>query len=80
MFNLNAFIMKTLRGMIGNYPDFQVREYALNWYAKGTLTEDDLATVETLIEAQYVETETEMTETETEMTETVTEEQEEATE
>ena len=72
--------MKTLRGMIGNYPDFQVREYALNWYAKGTLTEDDLATVETLIEAQYVETETEMTETETEMTETVTEEQEEATE
>ena len=89
MFDLNAFIMKTLKGMIGNYPDFQVREYALNWYAKGTLAEDDLATIEALIEAQYIvpepapsedveevaeETETDLTETETETEETVTEE------
>ena len=49
--------MKTLKGMIGNYPDFQVREYALNWFAKGTLTEDDLATIEAQIEAQYIEPE-----------------------
>lgn len=54
MFNMNGFLMKTLEGMIGNYPDFQVREYALNWYAKGKLTEEDLATVDTLIEAQYI--------------------------
>ena len=46
MFDLNKFVMDTLRGMVGNYPEFQVREYALNWYAKGTLTEEDLATVE----------------------------------
>ncbi len=46
MFSLNEFVMKTLNGMIGNYPEFQVREYALNWYAKGVLTEEDLAEIE----------------------------------
>lgn len=55
MFSLNNFIMKTLKGMIGNYPDFQVMEYALNWYSKGKLTEEDLAEIETMIEAQYIE-------------------------
>lgn len=46
MFDLNKFVMETLWGMVGNYPEFQVREYALNWYGKGKLTEEDLATVE----------------------------------
>lgn len=54
MFNMNRFLMKTIKGMIGAYPDFQAREYALNWYAKGKLTEEDLFTVDTLIEAQYI--------------------------
>lgn len=49
MFVLRDFIMETLKGMKGNYPDFQIREYALNWYGKGKLTEDDLAEIETLI-------------------------------
>ena len=54
MFKINAFIMKTLRGMVGNYPDFQVREYALDWYRNGKLTEEDVTvTVENWIEAQY---------------------------
>ncbi len=46
MFSVHDFIMKTLRGMVGSYPDFQAREYALNWYGKGKLTEQDLETVE----------------------------------
>lgn len=46
MFNIRDFIVKTLKGMKGNYPDFQIREYALNWYEKGKLNEDDLAEVE----------------------------------
>lgn len=46
MFSIHDFIMKTLRGMVGSYPDFQVREYALNWYGKGKLNEEDLATAE----------------------------------
>ena len=49
MFKIKDFVMKTLKGMIGNYPDFQVREYALNWYAKGVLTEEDLATIESIL-------------------------------
>lgn len=53
MFNLSDFIMKTLSGMIGRYPDFQVREYALNWYARGKLTEDHLMEVEVMLVAQY---------------------------
>ena len=60
--------MKTLKGMIGKYPDFQVREYALNWHEKGKLTEDDLATIDFLIDAQYAEpyTQEELAEIETE--------------
>lgn len=54
MFDIKDFVMKTLKGMIGAYPDFQVREYALNWYAKGKLTEEDLAEIDALIEAQYI--------------------------
>ena len=54
MFDIKNFVMKTLKGMLGVYPDFQVREYALNWYAKGKLTEEDLAEIDALIEAQYI--------------------------
>ena len=50
MFSLNDFVMKTVKGMIGNYPDFQAMEYALNWYTKGVLTESNLAEIEALIE------------------------------
>lgn len=45
MFSITDFIMQTLHGMAGHYPDFQVQEYALNWYAKGKLTEEHLAAV-----------------------------------
>ena len=46
MFSVHDFILKTIRGMVGRYPDFQVREYGLNWYAKGKLSENDLAVIE----------------------------------
>lgn len=46
MFSKHDFIMKTLKGMVGVYPDCQVREYALNWEEKGELTEEDLALVD----------------------------------
>lgn len=61
MFSVHNFIMTTLRGMVGRYPDFQVREYALNWYGKGKLTEADISTVEEWLNppAAPVEDETE---------------------
>ena len=46
VFSIHDFIMETLRGMVRRYPDFQVREYALNWYGKGKLNEEDLSQVE----------------------------------
>lgn len=49
MFNIKNFIMSTLKEMNGHYPDFQIKEYALNWYAKGKLNEDDLAEIELLL-------------------------------
>ena len=62
MFSVHDFIMKTLRGMVRSYPDFQVREYALNWYGKGKLSEEDLATVEEWLAPQVEpEPETEAT-------------------
>ena len=54
MFNINEFLMKTIKGMIGNYPDFQVREYAIGWWSKGKLTDADMEEIDTLIEAQYI--------------------------
>ncbi len=46
MFSIHDFIMEAIHGMVGRYPDFQVREYALNWYGKGKLAEADLETIE----------------------------------
>lgn len=49
MFSLHDFVMTTIRGMIGHYPDFQCREYGLGWYTRGVLTEEDLAQIEAWI-------------------------------
>lgn len=57
MFSIHDFIMTTIRGMVGHYPDFQVREYALNWYSKGKINEDDLAEVEAWLTPAAVEEE-----------------------
>lgn len=67
---LRNFIMKTITEMIEkNVAEWQVRQYALGWYSKQLITEEDLAT----IEQKYAEKEvTESTETEetTEVTDT----------
>jgi len=45
---LRNFIMKTIRGMIdsASVPEWQVREYAIGWYSKGVLNEEDLQEIE----------------------------------
>ena len=65
MFVIHDYIMKMLHGMVGNYPDWQIMEYALNWYSKGKLTEEDLAEVEGWFESQIPNSEVD-TPTETE--------------
>lgn len=58
MFSLHDFVMKTLLGMVGNEPDYKVREYALGWYDKARLTGEDMAQLDEAIHGQYAEPET----------------------
>lgn len=51
MFSLHDFVLSAVLGMVGNYPDWQVREYALGWFSKGVISQDDLATVDAAIAA-----------------------------
>ena len=46
---LRTFVMKTIRGMVGNVPEYQVRLYAAGWMEKGVLTESNLAEIELLL-------------------------------
>ena len=50
MFILREYLKKLLKEMIGNEPDYKVRELALGWYSKSELTQEDLAEIDTLIE------------------------------
>lgn len=43
---LRNFVKKTIFKMIDVVPEWQVREYALGWYTKGILTEEDLEEIE----------------------------------
>lgn len=46
IFSLHDFVMRTLKGMAEQYSEFQVREFALNWYQRGVLTDSDLEEIE----------------------------------
>ena len=59
MFSLHDFVMSTLMGMVGNEPDYKVRQYALGWYDKAELTAEDMQKLDEAIMAQYPQEETE---------------------
>lgn len=42
-FSLHDFVLKTVLGMVGREPEYKVREYALGWYSKSVLSDEDLA-------------------------------------
>lgn len=46
MFNLHDFVIKTLSTMKNRLDEYQVRAYALTWYSKSVLTDEDLATID----------------------------------
>lgn len=46
MFNLHNFVIKTLSAMKNRLDEYQVRAYALSWYSKSVLTDEDLATID----------------------------------
>ena len=45
MFVLHDFVMSTLKGMSAVYPQWQVQQNALGYFAKGWISEIDLADV-----------------------------------
>ena len=57
MFSLREFIKKGLVGAVGNMADYQIILNAVGWLEKSVLTEDDLAEIQSVIDAQYQEAE-----------------------
>ena len=54
MFSLRNFIKSGLIKAVGKMADYQVILNAAGWLEKGVLTEEDLAEIYALIEAQYI--------------------------
>lgn len=62
---LRNFVMKTIMKMIdNNIAEWQVREYALGWYTKGVLTEEDLIEIDNKYKQPETEDNTEVDSTE----------------
>lgn len=55
MFSLRSFVLKGLKNAVGKMADYQVRLNSAGWLEKGVLTEDDLAELETLLDANNAE-------------------------
>lgn len=53
MFSLREFIKSGFLKAVGKMADYQIILNAAAWSEKGVLTEDDLAEIQTAIEAQY---------------------------
>lgn len=49
-FSLHDFVLDTCKGMVGHEPDYKAKEYALGWFSKSVLVQDDLAEIDLLIE------------------------------
>lgn len=46
MFNLHNFVFKALETMRFNVNEYQVRVYALTWYNKAVLTDEDMSIID----------------------------------
>lgn len=67
MFNLHNFVIKTLSTMKNRLDEYQVRAYALTWYGKSVLTDEDMLTIDSWYSVDEVTEE--QTENETEVAE-----------
>ena len=54
MFNLHDFVIKTLSKMKSRLDEYQVRAYALSWYSKSVLTDDDMLTIDSWYSVEEV--------------------------
>lgn len=53
MFSFRNFVKSGFLRAVGRMADYQIILNAAGWLEKGVLTEDDLAEIQTAIEAQY---------------------------
>lgn len=53
MFSLRNFVKTGFLKAVGGMSDYQIILNAAGWLEKGVLNEDDLAEIQTAIEAQY---------------------------
>lgn len=53
MFSLREFIKNGLLSAVGKMADYQVVLNAAGWFEKGVLVEDDLAQIQSAIDAQH---------------------------
>lgn len=61
MFSLKEFVKGGLLKAVGKMADYQIILNAAGWLEKGVLVEDDLAEIQTAIEAQYTTHESDTT-------------------
>lgn len=62
MFNLHDFVLRTLSTMRNRLDEYQVRAYALSWYSKSVLTDEDMNTIDSWYSTEETETTNEDTE------------------
>lgn len=48
MINMRDFVLTTIKQMVGNLPNYQIRQYATAWYDKGVLNDDDITEIDGL--------------------------------
>ena len=60
MFSLREFIKGGFLQAVGNKPDYEIKLKAADWFAKGVLTEEDLAEIETAMSKKEVNAEGEV--------------------
>ena len=63
MFNLHEFVLRTLSTMKNRLDEYQVRAYALSWYSKSVLTDEDMLTIDSWYSTETEEEQTEKTPT-----------------
>lgn len=62
MFSLQKFVLDTILKMIGHDADYKVQEYALGWYDKKVLTDEDMLLIQSKIEEKNTPVEEEIIE------------------
>lgn len=61
MFSMRNFVKDGFLKAVGNMADYQIILNAAAWHEKGVLAEEDLAAIQTLIDAKNAVTEDEST-------------------